>query len=70
MSETPARTERDAAIVEVSEKDLPLYCPNPAMPLWSSHPRVFLDVEASGEAMCPYCGTRYRLRGAAHKAAG
>jgi uncharacterized Zn-finger protein len=54
-------------IVEVTEADLPLHCPNPAMPLWSSHPRVFLDVEATGEAMCPYCGTRYRLRGGARK---
>jgi len=27
------------------------------------HPRVFLDVAGSGEAMCPYCGTRYRLEG-------
>jgi uncharacterized Zn-finger protein len=50
-------------VVEVTTKDLPLYCPNPAMPLWSSHPRVFLDVDASGEAMCPYCGTRYHLEG-------
>jgi uncharacterized Zn-finger protein len=33
------------------------------MPLWSSHPRVFLDVAGAGEAMCPYCGTRYRLEG-------
>jgi uncharacterized Zn-finger protein len=33
------------------------------MPLWSSHPRVFLDLAAGGEAMCPYCGTRYRLVG-------
>jgi uncharacterized Zn-finger protein len=52
------------AVVELTAKDLPLYCPNPAMPLWSSHPRVFLDVEATGEAMCPYCGTRYRLAAA------
>ncbi len=29
------------------------------MPLWSSHPRVFLDIAETGEAMCPYCGTRY-----------
>ena len=50
-------------VVEVTDRDLPLHCPNPAMPLWSSHPRVFLDVDATGEAMCPYCGTRYRLRG-------
>jgi uncharacterized Zn-finger protein len=52
-------------IVEVTPADLPLHCPNPAMPLWSSHPRVFLDVADTGEAMCPYCGTRYRLRGGA-----
>jgi uncharacterized Zn-finger protein len=56
-------------IVEVSEQDLPAYCPNPAMPLWSSHPRVFLDVAAEGEAMCPYCGTRYRLKGGPRKGA-
>ena len=36
--------------------------PHPAMHV-ASHPRVFLDVDATGEAMCPYCGTRYRLRG-------
>ena len=49
-------------IVEVTERDVPLYCPNPAMPLWSSHPRVFLEIAADGEAMCPYCGTRYRFK--------
>ena len=51
--------------VTVHAEDLPVYCPNPAMPLWSSHPRVFLDVAGDGEAMCPYCGTRYRLEGEA-----
>jgi len=49
--------------VVVHAEDLPIYCPNPGMPLWSSHPRVFLDVAGAGEAMCPYCGTRYRLVG-------
>jgi len=53
----------DVAAVEVDAKDLPVYCPNPRMPLWSSHPRVFLPIEETGEAMCPYCGTRYRLKG-------
>ena len=56
-------------VVDVTERDLPLYCPNPAMPLWSSHPRVFLDVSAEGEAMCPYCGTRYHLKGGVRKGA-
>jgi uncharacterized Zn-finger protein len=40
-----------------------VFCPNPDMPLWSSHPRVFLDIAETGETMCPYCGTRYRLKG-------
>ena len=35
--------------------------PNPAMPVWNHHPRVFLDL-TTGEAMCPYCGTVYRLK--------
>jgi len=51
-----------AAPVAIDPKDLPAFCPNPQMPLWSSHPRVFLDIEDTGEAMCPYCGTRYRLK--------
>lgn len=46
--------------VELGAKDLPAYCPNPAMPIWSSHPRVCLDLE-HGDAKCPYCGTTYRL---------
>ena len=54
---------KDVAAVEVDPKDLPAYCPNPRMPLWSSHPRVFLPIEETGFAMCPYCGTRYRLKG-------
>jgi len=24
---------------------------------------VFLDIAETGEAMCPYCGTRYQLEG-------
>jgi uncharacterized Zn-finger protein len=33
------------------------------MMLWNAHPRVFLDLTDTGEALCPYCGTRYRLKG-------
>jgi uncharacterized Zn-finger protein len=32
------------------------------MPLWSGHPKVFIDIAASGEGKCPYCGTVYRLK--------
>ena len=35
----------------------------PSMLLWNAHPRVFLPIEKTGEALCPYCGTRYTLQG-------
>ena len=53
--------------VEVRESDLPLHCPMPDTPVWSMHPRVFLDVAEAGEMLCPYCGTKYIYKGAAPK---
>ena len=46
---------------EVRPKDLPLSCPMPGMYLWNSHPKVYLPIEATGEAKCPYCGAQYFL---------
>ena len=54
-----ARTD---AVVEIGADDIPLHCPNRSTPAWSYHPRVFLPLEASGDAKCPYCGTVYRLQ--------
>ena len=39
--------------VAVTAHDLPLHCPRPGAPLWARHPRVFLDVLKSDEALCP-----------------
>jgi uncharacterized Zn-finger protein len=47
--------------VSVSRADLPLSCPMPDQKLWNAHPRVYLPIEDSGEAACPYCGTHYKL---------
>ena len=62
MSTNPAPKD----VVELSAKDLPapgvIFCPNPLMPLWSNHPRVFIDVATAGVGKCPYCGTEYRLK--------
>ena len=52
----------NAKEIEVSAKDLPLHCPTTEMALWSSHPRVFLDVAKTGHAACPYCGAKYTLK--------
>ena len=49
------------AVTVVTKDDLPLHCPIADSSLWESHPRVFIPVEESGEASCPYCGNRFRL---------
>jgi len=46
---------------EVTVADLPLSCPMPAMSLWNSHPRVYLPIEATGWAKCPYCSAEFVL---------
>jgi uncharacterized Zn-finger protein len=46
----------------VSRKDLPLSCPTPEMELWNMHPRVYLPIEQSGHAVCPYCGAEFELK--------
>ena len=47
--------------VQVTAGQLPLHCPLPDAYLWNSHPKVYLPIEATGTAVCPYCGTRYIL---------
>ena len=55
---------RPAAVVVVAadlEGPGVVFCPNSKMALWSTHPRVFIDVGTTGEGKCAYCGTVYRL---------
>ncbi|VAX14633.1 hypothetical protein MNBD_GAMMA24-983 [hydrothermal vent metagenome] len=47
---------------EITRADLPLHCPMDNMSQWNSHPRVFLPIEESGEARCPYCSALYILK--------
>ena len=47
---------------KVEASDLPLSCPMPEMYLWISHPRVYLPIEQTGWAKCPYCGAEYHLQ--------
>jgi uncharacterized Zn-finger protein len=55
-----------ANVVEVTAKDLQgpgvVFCPNPKMAQWSTHPKVYVDLSHDGEGRCPYCGTVYRLK--------
>jgi uncharacterized Zn-finger protein len=54
----PSNAEK---VVKVTRADLPLHCPMPGSYLWNSHPKVFLPIEETGEAKCPYCSASYEL---------
>ena len=58
----PSRPSCKETVYKIGWEDLPLSCPTPEMALWNAHPRVYLPIHRSGEAMCSYCGTRYVLR--------
>jgi uncharacterized Zn-finger protein len=47
---------------EVTRADIPLSCPMPGMSLWNSHPKVYLPIEKTGKAKCPYCGANFLLK--------
>ena len=57
-------------VIEVGAADLQgpgvVFCPNPKMPVWNHHPKVFIDVVGEGEGRCPYCGTAYKLKEGEH----
>lgn len=60
-------TASTAKQYQVTTKDLPLCCPMPNMTVWSSHPRVYLPIEKTGKASCPYCGAKYALTDFQHQ---
>ncbi len=47
---------------DVTKADLPLSCPMPNMRLWDGHPRVYLPIQATGYAVCPYCNAEFFLK--------
>ena len=60
--------KKPEVVVELLAKDLNanggIFCPSPkaGMKLWNTHPRVYLDIAATGGAKCPYCGAEYHLQ--------
>ena len=53
--------QKQSKCIDVSRKDLPLRCPGAGTDTAAMHPKVYLPVEKTGEAVCPYCGAHYRL---------
>ncbi len=66
MNETSTRSQGTAGNppkrYEITRDQLPLHCPLDEHSLWNTHPRVFLPIEETGEAVCPYCGAEYVLK--------
>ena len=62
MAEATA-TSKAREVVAVRRQDLPLSCPDPNTDAAGLHPRVYIPLkENGGRAVCPYCGTEYRLK--------
>jgi uncharacterized Zn-finger protein len=61
MMSADAAQQTKQRVIKVTREQLPLSCPQPEDEVWNLHPRVYLPIEKSGEAVCPYCGTRYIL---------
>ena len=74
MSVAPISNPAPKAVVELAASDLlgpgVTFCPNPRMPLWSNHPKVFIDLAHSVDGRCAYCGTVYRLKAGEKLGAG
>jgi len=49
-------------LYEITAANLPLHCPMDGMSRWNSHPKVYLSLDESGKAKCPYCGADYLLK--------
>jgi len=49
------------AAIKVKRSELPLSCPRADDEVWDMHPRVYLPIEKTGTASCPYCGAHYQL---------
>jgi uncharacterized Zn-finger protein len=58
MNQKAANTEK---VYHVKPADLPVSCPTKEMAVWNSHPKVYLPVEKTGEAVCEYCGAKFIL---------
>jgi len=55
-------TEQNAPTpIKVTVSALPVCCPPKDQEHWNQHPRVYLELEKSNRASCPYCGNIFEL---------
>ncbi len=62
MNQTVTKTttsKQKPQIVKTS--DAPFSCPPRSVDATFLHPRIYLNLSKTGEAVCPYCSTKYVL---------
>ncbi len=63
-----AISSKQSPAIELKASDLNnwggIFCPSPkaGMAIKNNHPRVQVQVAATGEGRCPYCSTVFRLK--------
>ncbi|BAS67842.1 MAG: zinc-finger domain-containing protein [Gammaproteobacteria bacterium] len=53
--------QKNVSFSVIKRKDLPAHCPPIEAQKWNMHPKVFMQFSNKGEAVCPYCGSKYQL---------
>ena len=61
MNNKDGQRANEKRVYEVTRKELPVSCPMPDMRLWDAHPKVYLPIEKTGSAVCPYCEAEFIL---------
>lgn len=62
MQKAPKEQACTKRTYDVNPADLPISCPTQDMRVWDAHPRVYLPIEKTGRAICPYCGAEFVLK--------
>jgi len=65
MSKHQAEASQHASkghVRTITENQLPLSCPPEGETLWDMHPKVYLPIDRTGKATCPYCSAQYVLK--------
>ena len=53
--------QRNVSYNMVEKDDLPACCPPKDAQKWNMHPKVYLQFNEQGHAVCQYCGSKYEL---------
>jgi uncharacterized Zn-finger protein len=53
--------QKNVSCIMIKKDNLPVHCPPKDARKWNMHPKVYLQFNEQGRAVCPYCGSKYEL---------